>query len=207
MTGEEAAVRLAMRRMEQRWDQQRQWFDRQLAGARRNALMPLLWHEGAKLLEYAGLVRPGETGHSTMSYRGLMNGGWSTVEEETAPSPRFIDPYYEGSAQTVRAWLDGDLFGGVKGHNTLALPRPMPVWHIGFQWEADDEELLAKDNADYLRYVGRAWHFAPFVGEPFFYWWRIAKDQDGRFCTGEQNIRMIDQWEYERIRGRDPWRF
>ena len=131
-----------------------------------------------------------------------MDGGLRYVEEHLAPPPRFVDPHYQGRAQTVRAWLDGDLFGGCGKNPILPIPR--------FDENAMLDVLFAQpinwDNtSDHLNYIGRAWHFAPFTGEPFIYWWRIAQDQDGRFCTGEQNIRHIDQWEYERLRGRDPF--
>lgn len=196
-------VHAVMSRMERTFVAQRAWFERSFNARRRLALMPLLRH--GDTVEFVGI---GGTYHRLASAADIIKNGWSVVEEEMAPPPRFIHPHYRGAAQTVRAWLDGDLFGGVRGHKALALPRfdeDLMIKSMLVNPTYDEWNLM--DQHDLLSYVGRAWHIAPFVGDPFIYWWRIAKDQSGRFCSGEQHLRYMDTWEYERLRGREPWSF
>jgi hypothetical protein len=127
---------------------------------------------------------------------------WAVAQQKIAPPPHHCDGRYLRYRETILSWLDGDLFGGSEKLFVLALPAPGTSDHV---WEGGGS--LDVIEPDHLRCIGRAWHLAPFVGDPFFYWWRIAEDDRGRRVAGRQQIRHIEEWEYERLRGREPWNF
>lgn len=131
--------------------------------------------------------------HETL--RGVVSS--QVFGEKIAPPPHYCHPYYMEYREIIWEWLDGDLFGGSNSNRALRLPKKHSVGLVGHM----------HNDVDLLSYLGKAWHLAPFVGDPFFYWWRIAEDKHGRRVAGRQQIRHIDQWEYERLRGREPWNF
>lgn len=106
----------------------------------------------------------------------------SRVHEEDYAYPHcVIHPYYHRHSEIIIHWLEGR-FGF---RQQLYLPRGILMTSIDAQSPSTlYEDVITRD----VRVFGRA----PYVGEPYVYWWWTGKDDRGRRVSGERHASYMD---------------
>lgn len=129
-----------------------------------------------------------------MNEREAQEAAYAALEAELERTPAVgpgglmlfeqIHPYYEPFRQVLLDWFDTT-------SSLYRIPGPIFFGSINYTRELTDTTYPVFDMVRQSKVGG----MAVSSGEPFFYYWRTAKDQYGRWCSGRRHAEFVNSGE------------